>query len=114
MGNSGPPDENGISGTNGNVPDAVAAKDGNKRKFLDWASVTNEKGLFYRKIGLFEESISVMESLRKALLKEQGRHSPEYASLLNNLGGTYRKMGDKDTAIALLKKVLPSIRPKHG
>lgn len=77
-----------------------------KGNFLDWASVTNEKGLFYRKIGLFEESISVMESLRKALLKERGRHSPEYASLLNNLGGTYRKMGDKDTAIALFEESL--------
>lgn len=77
-----------------------------KGNFLDWASVTNEKGLFYREIGLFEESISVMESLRKALLKERGRHSPEYASLLNNLGGTYRKMGDKDTAIALFEESL--------
>ena len=47
-----------------------------------------------------------MESLRKALLKERGRHSPEYASLLNNLGGTYRKMGDKDTAIALFEESL--------
>lgn len=74
--------------------------------FLDWASVTNERGLFYRKIGLYEESISVMEGLRKALLKERGRYSPEYASLLNNLGGTYRQMGDKDTAIALFEESL--------
>jgi tetratricopeptide (TPR) repeat protein len=73
-------------------------------KFLDWASVTNEKGLFYRKIGWYEKSIKVMDTLRKALLKERGRHSPEYASLLNNLAGTYRQMGRWEEAIALFKE----------
>ena len=73
FGNSGPPDENGISGTMETFLTQWQQKMETKGNFLDWASVTNEKGLFYRKIGLFEESISVMESLRKALLKERGR-----------------------------------------
>ena len=81
-----------------------------KGNFLDWASVTNEKGLFYRKIGLFEESISVMESLRKALLKERGRHSPEYASLLNNWAEHIERWVIRTRPLALLKKVLPSIK----
>lgn len=62
-------------------------------------SIYNEEGFFYRSIGQYQKSIVAFEKARQEIIFRFGEDCTEYATLLNNMAGTYRMDGQRNKAI---------------
>lgn len=64
-------------------------------------SLYNELGSLYRGMGRYEPSVQAFESAKRMVADNIGFESVEYATILNNIAGTYRLSGDTHRALEL-------------
>ncbi|MDO4173578.1 MAG: tetratricopeptide repeat protein [Eubacteriales bacterium] len=70
----------------------------------------NELGSLYRGISRFAESIVMFQYAQELVCEKLGRNSMQYATVLNNMAGTYRLKGEYETAIRLFEESLDIYR----
>lgn len=61
-------------------------------------SIYNELGSFYRKNRYYKQSLEAFENARILTARELGEECGEYATILNNMAGTYRLLKDYQRA----------------
>lgn len=64
----------------------------------------NELGSFYRGSSRFEQSVIAFHTAAELTAREMGKESLEYATVLNNLAGTFRLMGRQGDALSLFRQ----------
>lgn len=69
-------------------------------------AVYNEMGSFYRGTSRYEKSIDAFRRCGEMIRRESGTRCVEYATLLNNMAGTYRLKGELDTARKLFQEAV--------
>ena len=69
-------------------------------------AVYHELGALYRESRRYSRSILAYEAARDEIRATRGTECMEYASLLNNMAGTYRLAGKHDRAIALFREAI--------
>lgn len=74
------------------------------------ATVYNEKGSFYRSTSRFDESINAFQKGREVILSLWGPNCLPHATLLNNMAGTMRLIGENDQAIDLFLEAIKIYR----
>ena len=67
-------------------------------------AANNELGSFYRGSSRFEESVAAFRAAAELTACEMGKESLEYATVLNNLAGTFRLMGRQEDALSLFRQ----------
>ena len=64
-------------------------------------AVYNELGSFYRGVGRYAQSVAAFEKARTLAMTDLGKDCSQYATILNNMAGTYRLTGNHVKAISL-------------
>ena len=77
-----------------------------ENSFALLVAVYNEQGAFYRSIERYRLSIASYKKAQKLIEKLMGRSCEEYATLLNNMAGTYRLAGQYPEAAKLFEEAL--------
>ncbi|MGN0194039.1 MAG: tetratricopeptide repeat protein [Pseudoramibacter sp.] len=70
------------------------------------ATVYNEKGSFYRSISRFDDSLRAFQKGREIILDLWGPNCLPYATLLNNMAGTLRLIGENHQAIDMFLQAI--------
>ena len=70
----------------------------------------NELGAFYRNTGWHSKSLAVFDRAKKLVEEAFGESCAEYASVLNNMAGTYRLLKDYTRAISHYQQSLDIYR----
>lgn len=86
----------------------LTEQDPDERPLL--ATIYNEKGSFYRGISRYDESIAAFQKGREVILSLWGPNCLPHATLLNNMAGTMRLIGENDQAIDLFLKAIKIYR----
>lgn len=73
-------------------------------------AICNEQGALYRGDGRYRLSLSSFERARLAAAESVGAEDCAYATILNNMAGTCRLMGDHAAAIRLFENALAIYR----
>lgn len=66
----------------------------------------NELGSFYRGTSRYGESLAAFQAAGREIARRLGTESVEYATLLNNMAGTYRLMGRPVEAAELFRQAI--------
>lgn len=69
-------------------------------------AVYNEMGSFYRGTSRYSQSLAGFEAAQRQIRRRYGTNCTEYATLLNNMAGTYRLMGAHEKAIELFLQAI--------
>ena len=70
----------------------------------------NELGAFYRGAGRYTQSLDAFERARALTAGQLGETCVQYATILNNMAGTHRLMGNCEDAVGLFCKALDVYR----
>jgi tetratricopeptide (TPR) repeat protein len=73
-------------------------------------AVYNEQGSFYRSTSRYRLSIGAFDKARKIITASRGVHCLEYATLINNLAGTYRLAHQYEKAESLFQEAINEYR----
>ena len=74
--------------------------------------IYNELGAFYRAVSKYEKSLQAFEKARVMIAEEIGS-GMQYATLLNNMAGTYRLMQDYEKSEALFVEAKEIYKAEH-
>ena len=77
-------------------------------------AVYNEMGSFYRGVSRYRESAAAFQVSREEIALRVGCGSMEYATVLNNMAGTYRLAGHPDKAVALFREAIGIYQQNHA
>ena len=69
-------------------------------------AVHNELGAFYRGTSRYTESLTAFQTAGEEIVRRLGTDCVEYATLLNNMAGTYRLMGRPAEAAKLFRQAI--------
>ena len=69
-------------------------------------AVHNELGSFYRGTSRYAESLEAFQAAGEEIVCRMGADCVEYATLLNNMAGTYRLMGRPAEALELFRQAI--------
>ena len=69
-------------------------------------AVCDELGSFYRGTSRYEESVSAFQEAGDAIAAQLGTDCVEYATLLNNMAGTFRLAGQQERAVNYFSKAV--------
>ena len=73
-------------------------------------AVHNELGSFYRGTSRYTESLTAFQLAGEEIIRRLGMDCAEYATLLNNMAGTYRLMGSPKEAAELFQQAIDIYR----
>lgn len=73
-------------------------------------AVHNELGSFYRGTSRYTESLTAFQLAGEEIIRRLGMDCAEYATLLNNMAGTYRLMGSPKEAAELFQQAIDICR----
>ena len=81
------------------ITSAIRAQKSGQSGMEEQIAVYNELGSFYRGAGRYALSLDAFERARTLAAGAVGENCSQYATILNNMAGTYRLMKDYDHAI---------------
>lgn len=76
------------------------------RENADYATLMNDMGYVYYKMGQYEKARSLYEQCLSIWAKAKGKTHPYYAWILGNLAELYKKMGQYEKALPLYQQCL--------